>query len=135
MIKLSLIFSYSLIEYLCLDVKVYLACLLRFADWRWADLSAQKLVRRAELSATTKLSSGDETPPIANVLLSVVLLSTAISLSFCFLLHRVSLLQVQVFPLKVEHTFQIVHEVLSLVHTNRQQGFYLNVPKIQPFLL
>jgi len=43
----------------------------RFADWRWAGFSAQKLVRRTELSATTKLSSGDETPPIANVLLAV----------------------------------------------------------------
>ena len=41
----------------------------RFADWRWAGFSAQKLVRRTELSATTKLSSGNETPPIANVLL------------------------------------------------------------------
>ena len=30
---------------------------------------AQKLVRRTELSATTKLSSEDETPPIATVLL------------------------------------------------------------------
>jgi hypothetical protein len=29
------------------------------------------LVRSTELSATTKLSSGDETPPIANVLLAV----------------------------------------------------------------
>ncbi len=43
----------------------------RFADWRWAAFSAQKLVRRTELSATTKLSSGDETPPIAKVLLAV----------------------------------------------------------------
>jgi hypothetical protein len=43
----------------------------RFADWRWAGFSAQKLVRRTELSATTKLSSGDETPPIANLLLGV----------------------------------------------------------------
>jgi hypothetical protein len=32
-------------------------------------LLVQKLVRRTELSATTKLSSGDENPPIANVLL------------------------------------------------------------------
>jgi hypothetical protein len=44
-------------------------CCQRFADWRWAGFSAQKLVRRTELSVTTKLSSGDETPPIANVLL------------------------------------------------------------------
>ena len=44
---------------------------LRFAAWRWAGLLPQKLVRRTELSATTKLSSGDETPPIANVLLAV----------------------------------------------------------------
>ena len=48
---------------------------LRFADWRWAGFLAQKFVRRTELSATTKLSTGDETPPIANVLLSVVFLS------------------------------------------------------------
>jgi hypothetical protein len=33
------------------------------------DFSAQKLVWRAELSLTTKLTSGDETPPIANVVL------------------------------------------------------------------
>jgi hypothetical protein len=44
------------------------------ADWRWAGFLAQKLVRRTELSVTTKLSSGDETPPIANVLLCGVLL-------------------------------------------------------------
>jgi hypothetical protein len=31
---------------------------------------AQMFIRRTELSATTKLSSGDETPPIANVLLA-----------------------------------------------------------------
>jgi hypothetical protein len=43
--------------------------LFRFADWRWASFLVQKLVRRTELSATTKLSSGDENPPIANVLL------------------------------------------------------------------
>ena len=36
-----------------------------------ADFGAQKLVRRTELSTTSKLSSGDETPPIANVLLAV----------------------------------------------------------------
>ncbi len=47
---------------------------IRFADWRWTGFSAQKLVRRTELSATTKLSSGDETPPIANVLLAAALL-------------------------------------------------------------
>jgi hypothetical protein len=32
-------------------------------------------MRSTKLSATTKLSSGDETPPIANVLLSDALLS------------------------------------------------------------
>jgi type II secretory pathway component PulL len=47
----------------------------RFAAWRWAGFSAQKLIRRTELSATSKLSSGDETPPIANVLLVAALLS------------------------------------------------------------
>jgi hypothetical protein len=41
----------------------------RFADWRWAGFSVQKIVRRTELSATIKLSSGDGTQPIANVLL------------------------------------------------------------------
>ncbi len=41
----------------------------RFADWRWAGFLALKVVRSTELSATTKLSGGDETPPIANVLL------------------------------------------------------------------
>jgi len=34
-----------------------------------AGLSVQKLVRRTELSVATKLSSGDGTPPIANVML------------------------------------------------------------------
>jgi len=41
----------------------------RFADLRWAGFSAQMLMRSTELSATTKLSAGHETPPIANVLL------------------------------------------------------------------
>ncbi len=40
---------------------------------RWAIFLAQKLVRRTELSATTKLSAEREKPPIANVLLPVVL--------------------------------------------------------------
>jgi hypothetical protein len=53
------------------DVEVIENSTQRFADWRWAGFSAQNLVRRTELSATTKLSSGDETPPIANVLLAV----------------------------------------------------------------
>jgi len=52
----------------------FCTCAQRFADWRWAGFSVQKLIRRTELSATTKLSSGDETPPIANVLLCVVFL-------------------------------------------------------------
>jgi hypothetical protein len=47
----------------------------RFADWRWTGFSAQMLVRRTELSATSKLSSGDETPPITNVLLCPVIIS------------------------------------------------------------
>ncbi len=37
-------------------------------------LSAQKFDRRTELSCATKLSSGDETPLIANVLLVAELL-------------------------------------------------------------
>jgi hypothetical protein len=53
-------------------------CHQRFADWRWAGFSAQKLVRRTELSLTTKLSNGDETPPIANVLLAVGFLSSVL---------------------------------------------------------
>ena len=42
--------------------------------------------RRTELSATSKLSSGDETPPIANVLLVAVVLSSAnlVNYIFCF---------------------------------------------------
>jgi hypothetical protein len=39
------------------------------AATRRAGFSVQKLVRRTELPITAKLSSGDETPPIANVLL------------------------------------------------------------------
>ncbi len=46
-------------------------CIQRFADCRWAGFSAQKFVRRTELSATTKLCAEHETPPIANVLLAV----------------------------------------------------------------
>jgi len=44
-------------------------CLQRFADLRWAGFSAQMLMRRTELSITTKLSVEHETPPITNVLL------------------------------------------------------------------
>lgn len=40
----------------------------RFEDWRWADISAQKLIRRNVLSVATKPSIGDEAPPIAIVL-------------------------------------------------------------------
>ncbi len=47
----------------------------RFADWRWAGFLVQMFIRRTELSAITKLSSGDGTPPIAIVLLCAVLLS------------------------------------------------------------
>lgn len=54
-------------------------CHQRFADWRWAGFSAQKFFRRTELAATTKLSSGDETPPIANVLLYAAFLSVILS--------------------------------------------------------
>jgi hypothetical protein len=43
-----------------------------------AGYLAQKLVRRTELSVTTKLSSGDETPPIANVLLPAALSSNVL---------------------------------------------------------
>lgn len=46
----------------------------RFADWRWAGFLAKKFIQSTEISATTKLSSGDENPPIANVLLGLVLL-------------------------------------------------------------
>lgn len=56
-------------------------------------------------------------------------------LSFYFLLHRVLLLQVQVSPLVVEHTFQIFHEVLFLIHTNHRLDCFLNVPKLQLSLL
>ncbi len=44
-------------------------CPQRFADLRWAGFSAQMLMRRTELSVTTKLAAEHETPPIANVLL------------------------------------------------------------------
>jgi hypothetical protein len=48
-----------------------------------AGYLAQKLVRRTELSVTTKLSSGNETPPIANVLLPAALSSNVLlALSF-----------------------------------------------------
>jgi hypothetical protein len=46
------------------------------------------------------------------------------SLSFCFLLNRVSLQQAQVLPLKAEYTFQNVHEAPFLGHTNHQQDFW-----------
>jgi hypothetical protein len=39
--------------------------------WRCSGFLAQKLIQRTELSSSTKLSSGDETPPINNVLLAV----------------------------------------------------------------
>jgi len=51
----------------------------RFADWRWAGFLVQMFVRRTELSVTTKLSNGDETPPIANVLLPVVFMPIILS--------------------------------------------------------
>jgi hypothetical protein len=41
----------------------------RFADWRWAIFSAQMLMRRTELSATTKLSAEQGAPPFGCVLL------------------------------------------------------------------
>ena len=52
-----------------------------------ADFGAQKLVRRTELSATTKLSCGDGTPPIANVLLVAVISSCHI----CQDLHHIQI--------------------------------------------
>ena len=42
----------------------------RFADLRWAGLSAQMFIRGRKFSATTKLSAEHETPPSANVLLA-----------------------------------------------------------------
>jgi len=42
---------------------------LRFADLRWAGFLPQMFMRRTELSATTKLSAENKTPPIVNVLL------------------------------------------------------------------
>jgi hypothetical protein len=60
-----------------MKLSIFWAFSERFADCRWAGFLAQKLVGRTELSATSKLSSGDETPPITNVLLAVgLLLST-----------------------------------------------------------
>ncbi|MCB5997997.1 hypothetical protein, partial [Flavobacterium psychrophilum] len=44
----------------------------RFANLRWAGFLAQMLMRSTKLSATTKLSTEHETPPIANVLLVAV---------------------------------------------------------------
>lgn len=54
---------------------------------------------------------------------------------FCFLLHRVSLLQVRVFPLMAEHTFQNVPLATSKVHTNRRPDSYQTVPTLRQFLL
>jgi hypothetical protein len=48
-----------------------------------AGFSVQKLVRRTEVSATTKLSSRDETPPIANELLAA---GKSVPLMFCITL-------------------------------------------------
>jgi hypothetical protein len=62
----------------------------RFADLRWAGFSAQRLMRRTELSATTKLSVEHETPPIANVLLAAGVLSAVLNSSiniFCQVLN------------------------------------------------
>ena len=44
----------------------------RFADLRWAGFLPLMWMRSTELSATSKLSAERETPPIANVLLAVV---------------------------------------------------------------
>jgi hypothetical protein len=41
----------------------------RFADLRWAGFLPLNFMRSTKLSATTKLSAENETPPIANVLL------------------------------------------------------------------
>jgi hypothetical protein len=42
---------------------------------RWAGFLPLNFMRSTKLSATTKLSAEHETPPIANVLLAVVILS------------------------------------------------------------
>ena len=47
----------------------------RFADLRWAGFLRLMFMRSTKLSNTTKLSAEHETPPIANVLLAVVILS------------------------------------------------------------
>ena len=49
--------------------------LQRFADLRWAGFLPLNFIRSTKLSATTKLSAENGTPPIANVLLSAALLS------------------------------------------------------------
>uniref|UniRef100_UPI00404A1022 hypothetical protein n=1 Tax=Gelidibacter sp. TaxID=2018083 RepID=UPI00404A1022 len=51
----------------------------RFADLRWAGFLPLNLKRSTKLSATTKLSAEHETPPIANVLLPVVVLCFIVS--------------------------------------------------------
>jgi hypothetical protein len=61
----------------CLSmIVVSLRLHLTFRRLPMSGLLPQKFVRNTELSATTKLSSGDETPPIANVLLAVVILAS-----------------------------------------------------------
>jgi hypothetical protein len=55
------------------NVHLFLGVTQRFADLRWAGFSAQMFLRRTALSATTKLSAENETPPIANVLLAAVI--------------------------------------------------------------
>jgi hypothetical protein len=42
--------------------------------------------------------------------------------------------QVLILPLKEEYTFRIVLEGLFLDHTNHQQDFFQNDPKLQQFL-
>lgn len=50
-----------------------------------AGLLPQMLMRRTELSVTTKLSAKHETPPFANVLLADVFLSVVVKMFVSFL--------------------------------------------------
>ena len=55
----------------CHTVFCLYALLLTFCRLAMGGLFSTKVYTGTELSATTKLSTGDETPPIANVLLAV----------------------------------------------------------------
>jgi hypothetical protein len=53
----------------------------RFAELRWAGNLPLMFMRSTKLSATSKLSAEQETPPIANVLLAPVFQSVSITLT------------------------------------------------------